>query len=430
MKILNLISKPKRMSRSVFGVLLASLALHGLGLLVFGGRIVFRYFRRPPVQFVVPPPTQRLEPRKLEMNIHAVDLSKSSGRPRVKPRLTAVGHASQIALPQIKADLRATDKKLSRDLSAFGAAGFGSGIGGGYGTGIGGGMGGMGMATVLPAQLSPVLAGRCSQQGRVLRIRESGGSTECEDAVIRGLRWLKTHQNADGSWGGQHQGAMTGLALLSFLGHCETFTSPEFGGTVRKAVDWLLAQGEAQGGWLVTEQGNGRAYAQGIATYALAEAYSLTRLARIAPVLEKSAKIVMGGQNSTGGWVYNYASEGSDSSVTGWQIQALKATHLSGLNVEGLDACLDRAIENIKAHQCADGSITYRRGDGGGKWSLTGVGVVACQMWHHKDDQTVRKGLEYILARKTLSYNGDCSLYGWYYNTLACFLSGGSKWSK
>ena len=42
-----------------------------------------------------------------------------------------------------------------------------------------------------------------------------------EQAVLRGLAWLQKVQNADGSWGERNRGAMTGLALLCFLGHGE-----------------------------------------------------------------------------------------------------------------------------------------------------------------------------------------------------------------
>jgi hypothetical protein len=36
---------------------------------------------------------------------------------------------------------------------------------------------------------------------------------------------------------------MTGLALLCFLGHGEITSSPEFGATVQKAVDHIIAFG-------------------------------------------------------------------------------------------------------------------------------------------------------------------------------------------
>jgi hypothetical protein len=52
----------------------------------------------------------------------------------------------------------------------------------------------------------------------------------------------------DGSWGGKdknadgepksnaHKNAMTGMALLCYLGHCELQDSPDYGPTVQKAI--------------------------------------------------------------------------------------------------------------------------------------------------------------------------------------------------
>ena len=35
--------------------------------------------------------------------------------------------------------------------------------------------------------------------------------------------------------------AMTGMALLCYLGHCELQDSPDFGPTVRKAIDFITS---------------------------------------------------------------------------------------------------------------------------------------------------------------------------------------------
>ncbi|UQT43167.1 hypothetical protein M5E88_10450 [Akkermansia muciniphila] len=67
---------------------------------------------------------------------------------------------------------------------------------------------------------------------RMKRITENRGTPQCEEAVVKSLRWLKKQQNKDGSWGGaphNYKCAMTGMALLSYLAHCETPLSEEFG---------------------------------------------------------------------------------------------------------------------------------------------------------------------------------------------------------
>ena len=67
------------------------------------------------------------------------------------------------------------------------------------------------------------------------RIAEKGGTPQCEEAVVKSLRWLKKQQNGNGSWGeGQCRASMTGISLLAYLAHCETPLSEEFGENVLK----------------------------------------------------------------------------------------------------------------------------------------------------------------------------------------------------
>ena len=77
-------------------------------------------------------------------------------------------------------------------------------------------------------------------------ITENGGTPQCEEAVVKSLKWLQKQQNKDGSWGGTPQNskcAMTGLALLYYLAHCETPLSEDFGETVLKGISFLVDQG-------------------------------------------------------------------------------------------------------------------------------------------------------------------------------------------
>jgi hypothetical protein len=103
---------------------------------------------------------------------------------------------------------------------------FGNGddFGDGWGTGGDGGGGGGGFGAI-PATMRK----RCSKEDRLQRLAETGGMPQCEDAVVKALRWMKSTQAADGSWGEGNKAAMTGLGLLAYLGHCETPISEEFG---------------------------------------------------------------------------------------------------------------------------------------------------------------------------------------------------------
>lgn len=62
-----------------------------------------------------------------------------------------------------------------------------------------------------------IIKKRCSRADRLSRLNSNGGTEQCEEAVISGLHFLKKTQNKDGSWCGQKQVGMTGLALLAYL---------------------------------------------------------------------------------------------------------------------------------------------------------------------------------------------------------------------
>ena len=150
------------------------------------------------------------------------------------------------------------------------------------------------------------MSGRCDKLGRVSRLTRAGvrKPESVERAVIKALNWLTAKQNGDGSWGKTYQGAMTGFALLCYLGHCELTDSPEYGEAVAKGIKYLVELGDKKDGWLyVTTNKHGAAYTQGIATYALAEAYGMTEKEFILPVLQKAINRIVAGQKEDGGWV-------------------------------------------------------------------------------------------------------------------------------
>lgn len=292
-----------------------------------------------------------------------------------------------------------------------------------------------GIANSLPASMGGRVGG-----SKAAMAKKVGGKEKSEKAVMAGLRWLKQNQNEDGSWAGDYKPSMTGLAVLCFLGHGETPESPEFGPTVKKGLDWLLTRGtEFEGRLSLTKEGwggeNHGVYEHAIATYAMAEYYTMTKDERFADILKLAVGHIVSGQAPDGGWKYRYGKgPNSDTSVSGWQIQALKAAHLSELGMPGVDEALDKAMINLKRVQTPDGNFHYEKpGDRGENPSLVGVGVLCSYFWKPSKDKSVRDGIEYMLDRKhgELDYKGDkADLYAWYYNTQAALMYGGSAWTK
>ncbi|HEY1052984.1 MAG TPA: prenyltransferase/squalene oxidase repeat-containing protein, partial [Prosthecobacter sp.] len=326
--------------------------------------------------------------------------------------------------------------------------GFGTGgAGGGFGKGMG--LGGAAGFVTLP----PSMRSRCSTQERLEKLRQNGGSPECEAAVSASLEWLKGKQNADGSWGRGNKAAMTGMALLCYLGRCETPESPFYGDNVMKGIIYLIElgkknphgifsdnwQGEANGG-----KGGAGTYEHGIATYALGEMYTLARLGSkslpgMREAFEKGVKVIIDNQTPKGSWayggkeqiVYNKAG-GADLSVAGWQFQALKAAKNTGLKIDGLHSCIGKMTDYLESMQTKDGGFGGTNRDAHyNQWSLSGVGILGLQTMAKGKTGSVKKGIKFLtefLTAEPLDWNKNCNLYCWYYYTQAFFQQGGDDW--
>jgi hypothetical protein len=277
-----------------------------------------------------------------------------------------------------------------------------------------------------------MLSGRCDPIQRLKRLQDNGGDSACEVAVVKGLKWLAMNQNSDGSWGkGKHTNAMTGLALLAFLGHCETPEVGNFSHNVRKAIDFLLDFGANHNGRLSPHGGNTYPYEHAICTYAIAEAYSMTQDAKIEPVLKDAVAIILRGQTGDGGWEYNYGNAGIDMSVLGWNFQALKAASLTGLKLGEIDRALTRGLSAVdKMQDKQSGHWKYKLSSQRVAPSLTGVGVLCYAFMKQTRTGPSRAGVEAINKHFNAPLKDSRShLYAWYYNTQACFQYGGMHWS-
>ena len=401
--------------------LLVSIAVHLLGGVGATYYVVQSIAAKRKLTFAGGPPAVNASQRALEHKVSMAKKKNTMSAPAQAKRITTTG-LSKVALPEMPSMPNATDVLPNR-MAGMGGTGTGFGFGGG-GMGTGGGGGG---GFMLPR----IVGDRCSASARAAAMKASGGNPKCEEAILKALRWLKERQNADGSWGGQYQSSMTGLSLLAFLGHCEKPTSKEFGPTVRKAIDFLVGVG-GDDGKLSKIGGNAWVYEHGIAAYALAEAYIFTKEEPIAGVVKAALGRIVEGQASDGGWMYDFNKETpSDTSVSAWQVQALKAAQLTGLNIPGVDEAMRKAMDNINRVKGPKGGFGYRNPED--KWGLTGAGVLCLQIGTGKRGGAVRDGLDWMLREPDaeLSYKGPkANLYAWYYSTQACYQAGGSFWGR
>ncbi|MFP6899431.1 MAG: prenyltransferase/squalene oxidase repeat-containing protein [Opitutales bacterium] len=282
---------------------------------------------------------------------------------------------------------------------------------------------GLGLALPKPMQA------RCDPRARMGRLVAGGGHRNTETAIKAGLDWLKAKQAKDGSWsadGGKYKKSMTAMGLLCYLGHCELQDSPEYGKTVHKAIEFLTSTPP-----IPTSRGRPMEYSHPIRTYALCEAYTMTKIKKLETYAKKAAEFVVKGQHKSGGWAYGYGKGPTahvDLSITGWNIQALKAGALTGLYIQGLDEAMDKAVEYTKRCQDKSGQFSYTAG-GRGEPSLTGTGVLCLQIWKNAKSKEAEGGLEWIVNHMAKDW-AHVNVYEWYYHAQACFQAQGSAGAK
>jgi hypothetical protein len=431
------------------GSLTFSILVHAGILLAMALIVVAHKMVEKQVDFLPGGGTQQGEQASQDL-AHKVQQKKRSTISKTTPMKKIVTNSitADVSLPEAPPDALDIPEATSMlGGGSMGSGGFGGGgAGGGFGKGMG--MGSMDGFVALP----PSMRSRCSPQERLEKLRQTGGSAECEAAVSASLEWLKGKQNADGSWGRNNKAAYTGLALLCYLGRCETPESPFYGDTVLKGITYLIElskknphgiisegwKGEAAGG-----RGGAGTYEHGIATYALGEMYTLARLGSkslpgMREAFEKGVKVIIANQSERGGWGYGgkdqivYNPKANDLSVVGWQFQAIKAAKNTKLKIDGLESCIKKMIDYMESMQTKDGGFGGANRDAHyNQWSLTGVGILALETMAKNKSASSKKAVKFLhefLAAEPLDWNKNCNLYCWYYYTQAFFQVGGEEW--
>jgi hypothetical protein len=300
-----------------------------------------------------------------------------------------------------------------------------------------------------------------------------GGRVE---SVESALRWFRRHQSPNGMWDvdqyqancddanpkcepgknqtGDADVACTGYALMCFLGAgYDNLTPNRYRPTVVKGLDWLLAQQKADG--LIGE----RNYEHAVATMALAEAYGLSRDERLRGPAQKAVDLMLARQAKDPdakdkayaglGWDYVEGNAArNDSSVTGWNLMALKSALGAGLDVrsglEGGKVWLERTWKARNPEwrkldpytgesffpYTFDAITDKVGGNSSGDGHLSCVGAVcAVFLGHHAGDPMLETMSNYIMNHD-FPQTYPTNTYFLYYNTMAIFQVGGPRWDK
>ncbi len=318
-----------------------------------------------------------------------------------------------------------------------------------------------------------------TREDRSRWIGHYGGSLRSEDAVAAGLAWLARHQAADGSWGDYSLGdgprarcekdaapctgpgdnfemAQTGLALLAFQagGHYH-FNGRKYSELVRRGLDWMVEHQRPDGA-LVSDRPKEMhslyhryyMYDHGIAAFALAEACAVANDARrgvdarYVRAATRAVRFIEGQQHADGGWRYSDdPGLPGDSSVSGWQVLALKSAREAA--ILPIESCVAKTSSFFRHLEMDDRGRTWYlrpprpRPPEFQTEATTAIGMLVRQfMFDEPDSEFVREAAGYLADYAEQSWRGrdlgprEKDFYLWYNGTLAMYQAGGRNWAR
>lgn len=294
-------------------------------------------------------------------------------------------------------------------------------------------------------------------------MRTEGGATTTpaglvgpatEEAIERGLLYLSSIQNEDGSWSLQGHGsdvilrsdsAATGLCLLAFQGAGYTHREHQYANAVSRGLQFLIDNQRTNGDLYRSEDDlsnrNVAFYSHGIASLALCEAYGMTQDEDLKQPAQLCLNYIAATQNrSRGGWRYT-PQVSSDTSVTGWMMMAMKSGQLSGLEVsqrtyDGIENWLELAKspnrdDRYRYNPYAPDTPSQRHGRLPTP-TMTAVGMLMRMYGGWKrETPAMQSAADYLLEfppQMGTPQSPQRDAYYWYYATQVMFHMGGRHW--
>lgn len=298
-------------------------------------------------------------------------------------------------------------------------------------------------------EMSDMLTGRTDPGIKNDLLSKYGGTKLTEEAVEAGLQWLRKQQLKDGSWslcGPYADGlgtrldnkpAATALALLAFQGAGVTRSSGDHSSVVRRGWVWLLRQ-QNNDGCFTPKQHVHEAlfYTHAICTMALCELITLEKKSN--PELRRAAKkaidYLLENQNADlGGWRYE-PQVGSDLSVTGWCLMALRSAEMAGFKIP--QERYDRISSFLDSISYDDGAGYVYQLDSKGKIqdsekrpSMTATGLLCREYLGWAQNETaLQRGATSLVSSENLVHFPTTeeeekkythNVYGWYSTSMA-----------
>jgi hypothetical protein len=295
--------------------------------------------------------------------------------------------------------------------------------------------------------------------------QRAGASPASEQAVERSLDWLVRHQDADGRWNGgssdtlipgleaesresftihcppgeicfgecsyaEADAALTGLALLAYLGAGYTHMEGKYSEPVRKGLRYLLLLQKADGDLRGRSEQVGL-YCHSMAALAICEAYAMTGDERLRQPVERAVDFLLKAQATDGlAWRYRPRDRIGDTSILGWVVLVLRSAKVVGLSVPAkIESGAVTWLHEVSAGQ-AGGLAKYQPFP-----SKPVTPTMTAEAWVCRQLLNIggpgpasTEAGEYLLTHGP--DRDPYNLYYWYYGTLAMYQHGGVAWSR
>jgi hypothetical protein len=286
---------------------------------------------------------------------------------------------------------------------------------------------------------------------------------QVDAAVARGLEWLASQQQPDGSFITMETGqpGVTSLCMLAFISHGYVPGDGPYGKRLERAADYVLSCQKENGlislhgpdGEHITRQvsheiGGSACYNHGISSLVLSEIYGMSPPGRARPLqtaINNALKATLEMQHwpkdvptDRGGWRYidDLDSTDSDLSVTGWQLMFLRSAQNAGFNVP--KERIEEAVAYVRrCYDAREGIFVYSRSNSSRTRSMAGAGILALAHsgLHHTEE--ARRSGDWLLRHQFDQYNGtlpgarsDRYHYGLFNCCQAMYQLGGIYWER
>ena len=287
---------------------------------------------------------------------------------------------------------------------------------------------------------------------------------QVDSAVDRGLVWLASQQDAEGSFHSNRrsgQPGITSLCVMAFLSRGHQPGEGIYGAQLSRALDFVLSCQQADGvlcldplepAWVMRMPSHTSSYNHSISGVMLGEVYGMTSSAenrRLGLAIERAIEWSRQLQTNIkmrevdrGGFRYLKHNPAdfhvrSDLSATAWHLMFYRSAKNAGFEIP--QEYVDEATAYARSCHVPRGDRYRRRGAFSytaaqtyrSNYAMTGCGVVTLVLAGNHQDPLALDGGKWLMERPITQYDGVARFaYASYYASQAMAQLGGEYWKK